>query len=192
MKKPSPQLQNLFLNSNEKSRMFFSGLLRKIKCSRLFESFLGVLGFFLVGVFVIGFLYYMDYGVSAAKYRGPVKPERFKGGSGCGSAKVEFLSDKGGECDVFDGDWVWDESYPLYRSKDCSFLDNGFRCSENGRPDLLYTKWRWQPKLCNLPRFLIFASSVKIMHFTCFLFFVPRLVFSVGENSFRDELVCYS
>lgn len=77
---------------------------------------------------------------------------KFNGSSRGDEEKVEFLSENGGACDVFEGDWVWDESYPLYESRDCSFLDGGFRCSENGRPDSEYTKWRWQPKACNLPR----------------------------------------
>uniref|UniRef100_A0A3Q7FJ96 Trichome birefringence-like N-terminal domain-containing protein n=1 Tax=Solanum lycopersicum TaxID=4081 RepID=A0A3Q7FJ96_SOLLC len=63
--------------------------------------------------------------------------------------KVGFFEN---DCDIFDGNWVWDESYPLYLSEDCMFLDEGFCCSENGRPDNFYTKWRWQPKDCNLPR----------------------------------------
>lgn len=57
-----------------------------------------------------------------------------------------------GDCDLFQGEWVWDEHYPLYDSRDCAFLDEGFRCSENGRPDRFYTKWRWQPSRCKLPR----------------------------------------
>jgi len=51
------------------------------------------------------------------------------------------------------GEWVYDESYPLYRSKNCPFADPGFRCEENGRPDLDYMKYRWQPNGCDLPRF---------------------------------------
>ncbi|KAG6522565.1 protein trichome birefringence-like 11 [Zingiber officinale] len=58
-----------------------------------------------------------------------------------------------GDCDWFEGEWVWDERYPLYESKDCRFIDVAFRCSENGRPDQFYTKWRWQPARCNLLRF---------------------------------------
>ncbi|RZR86818.1 hypothetical protein BHM03_00014080 [Ensete ventricosum] len=66
----------------------------------------------------------------------------------------------GGECDWSEGEWVWDEGYPLYESKDCDFMDEGFRCSENGRPDRFYTKWRWQPAGCDLPRspFLVLQS----------------------------------
>ncbi|CAA7405970.1 unnamed protein product [Spirodela intermedia] len=69
--------------------------------------------------------------------------------------KEEFMEAelRGGGCDLFQGKWVWDESYPLYEAGDCSFLDEGFRCTENGRPDSFYTKWRWQPSHCDLPRF---------------------------------------
>jgi hypothetical protein len=67
------------------------------------------------------------------------------------------------ECDLFDGEWVRaDGGYPLYDSRDCPFLDVGFRCSENGRLDASYTKWRWQPMRCDLPRcldLLLAASS---------------------------------
>ncbi|XP_024017385.1 protein trichome birefringence-like 10 [Morus notabilis] len=70
-----------------------------------------------------------------------------------GNGRVGFLEEGGGECDIFDGNWVWDENYPLYKSQDCPFVDEGFRCSEHGRPNNFYTKWRCQPKDCNLPRF---------------------------------------
>ncbi|KAF6173012.1 hypothetical protein GIB67_006388, partial [Kingdonia uniflora] len=74
---------------------------------------------------------------------------------------VGYLEDGSSGYDLFEGDWVWDEKYPLYESRECGFLDQGFRCSENGRPDDFYTKWRWQPKHCNLPRFVayVFVSS---------------------------------
>lgn len=94
--------------------------------------------------------------------------------------KVGFLEESGGGCDIYEGNWVWDdENYPLYQSKDCMFLDEGFRCSENGRPDNFYTKWRWQPKDCNLPRFsfslnynlnpILFnyeLTKISVMYFT--------------------------
>lgn len=62
-------------------------------------------------------------------------------------------------CDLYDGKWVWDPEYPLYDSKNCPFMDSGFRCTENGRPDGNYTKWRWQPNNCNLPRSAKFFFS---------------------------------
>ena len=63
--------------------------------------------------------------------------------------KVGFLEN---DCDIFDGNWVWDESY---QSEDCMF--------SNGRPDNFYTKWRWQPKDCNLPRFVFQSTEYLIM-----------------------------
>ncbi|KAL8054997.1 hypothetical protein ABFX02_04G027600 [Erythranthe guttata] len=106
------------------------------------------------------------------------------------AAKVGFLEvgggggGGGGDCDIYRGDWVWDESYPLYQSQDCMFLDEGFRCSENGRPDNFFTKWRWQPKDCNLPRFDAKAMLEKLRD--------KRLVFvgdSIGRNQW-ESLLC--
>ncbi|XP_074588041.1 protein trichome birefringence-like 28 [Curcuma longa] len=56
-------------------------------------------------------------------------------------------------CDLSDGDWVFDESYPPYREDRCEFLSKQVSCLQNGRPDSKYQKWRWQPKNCSLPRF---------------------------------------
>jgi hypothetical protein len=42
------------------------------------------------------------------------------------------------------------------------FLDVGFRCAENGRPEVSYTKWRWQPSRCYLPRFVSLLSSSSL------------------------------
>ncbi|KAJ8461203.1 hypothetical protein OPV22_034129 [Ensete ventricosum] len=75
------------------------------------------------------------------------------GTKGGGGERGRSHGGGGGECDWSEGEWVWDEGYPLYESKDCDFMDEGFRCSENGRPDRFYTKWRWQPAGCDLPRF---------------------------------------
>ncbi|OIW18444.1 hypothetical protein TanjilG_13196 [Lupinus angustifolius] len=67
------------------------------------------------------------------------------------------------------------------------YLDNrefGFRCSENGRHDLFYTKWRWQPKHCNLPRLNATMMLEKLRN--------KRLVFagdSIGRNQW-ESLLC--
>ncbi|KAK7245825.1 hypothetical protein RIF29_40677 [Crotalaria pallida] len=171
----SPQKQHV------ETMAAFEGL-RRVKRLRLFEPSIGVAGFFIVTIFVICCFFYLDYREFIASF----------GLSGSSSGSVEqqqhkvdeFLGEKGGGCDLFDGNWVWDESYPLYHSKDCSFLDEGFRCSENGRPDLFYTKWRWQPKLCNLPRFNATMMLEKLRN--------KRLVFagdSIGRNQW-ESLLC--
>ncbi|XAR69788.1 hypothetical protein NMG60_11001510 [Bertholletia excelsa] len=40
-----------------------------------------------------------------------------------------------------------------FLSKDCPFLDPGFRRWQNGRRDVAYRNWRWQPDSCDLSRF---------------------------------------
>ncbi|XP_010546847.1 PREDICTED: protein trichome birefringence-like 10 [Tarenaya hassleriana] len=164
-------------------------VLKRFKRWRLlFEPSVGVLGFFLVGLCIISAFFYFDYRAVAKRYGLSDQSERFMwlrlDGSDDNPKRVGFLEEDGNGCDVFDGDWVWDETYPLYQSKDCSFLDEGFRCTENGRPDLLHTKWRWQPRLCNLPRFDAKLMLENLRD--------KRLVFvgdSIGRNQW-ESLLC--
>lgn len=138
---------------------------------------LSSLGFILVTVLFVSCFFYLDSRSVARGIRS--RGEAWLGVHGfsslsssssslsfsspCENARPRFLDEGGDGCDLFDGKWVWDETYPLYESQNCSFMDQGFRCSENGRPDAFYTKWRWQPKACNLPRFLyIFLTSVPL------------------------------
>lgn len=88
------------------------------------------------------------------------------------------------QCDLHAGSWVWDDSYPLYQSPNCPFIDPGFRCQENGRPDKFYMKWRWQPLGCNLPRFNASDMLNRIRN--------RRVVFvgdSIGRNQW-ESLIC--
>ncbi|MFS7898080.1 putative PMR5 domain, trichome birefringence-like family [Helianthus anomalus] len=70
---------------------------------------------------------------------------------------------KGGKvCDVTKGKWVFDESYPLYSTYTCPFIDEGFDCEGNGRLDKDYMKWRWKPQDCDIPRLCFESDNLRL------------------------------
>ncbi|KAF8394437.1 hypothetical protein HHK36_020645 [Tetracentron sinense] len=177
-------------SSQDPETMPYLNVLKKLKRLKPLEPSLGILGLFFVTACFICCFFYLDYRVVTRGFRFHGLSERFLflGLDGSGEDKrVEFLGERGGLCDLFNGEWVWDETYPLYQSKDCRLLDEGFRCSENGRPDNFYTKWRWQPKDCNLPRFDANKMLEKLRN--------RRLVFvgdSIGRNQWESFLCMLS
>lgn len=60
------------------------------------------------------------------------------------------------DCDVTKGKWVYDSDYQLYTNESCPFIDEGFACQSNGRLDLSYMNWRWEPQDCDAPRFIFY------------------------------------
>lgn len=88
------------------------------------------------------------------------------------------------KCDLFDGKWVSDESYPLYAAGSCPHIDEPFDCFLNNRPDNGYERYRWQPNHCNIPR-LKGKDMLELIR-------GKRLVF-VGDSLNRnmwESLVC--
>ncbi|XP_068669684.1 protein trichome birefringence-like 4 [Aristolochia californica] len=55
-------------------------------------------------------------------------------------------------CDLFNGDWVLDDSKPMYSPGSCPFIDDAFNCARNGRPDSDFMRLRWQPSACSITR----------------------------------------
>ncbi|KAL6508068.1 hypothetical protein OROGR_024263 [Orobanche gracilis] len=87
--------------------------------------------------------------------------------------------DSTANCDFFSGQWVYDNiSYPLYKEEQCSFMDDIFACERNGRRDLKYRHWRWQPHQCDIPRFNGKAFLEKIR---------GKKVLFVGDSLNRNQ-----
>ena len=67
------------------------------------------------------------------------------------------------ECDLFKGQWVRNRRGPYYTNETCGAIQEHQNCIKNGRPDIGFTKWRWQPDGCELEVFdpVIFLSLMR-------------------------------
>jgi hypothetical protein len=103
---------------------------------------------------------------------------------GIHSPEIPKSDGSNGTCNVFEGSWMYDESYPLYDASECPFAEPGWNCWANGRKDKGYAKYRWKPKNCDLPSF----NARAILE----MFRGKRIVF-VGDSLGRaqwESFVC--
>ncbi|XP_062172944.1 protein PMR5-like [Alnus glutinosa] len=88
-------------------------------------------------------------------------------------------------CALFAGNWVRDDTYPMYQSSNCpTIIDSEFNCQMFGRPDSDYLKYRWKPLNCELPRF----NGVEFL-----LRMKGKTVMFVGDSLGRNQwesLIC--
>lgn len=83
-------------------------------------------------------------------------------------------------CDIFDGNWVLDDSEPVYPPGSCPYIDDAFNCFKNGRPDSDYLRFRWKPQGCQIPRWEI-EFLINFMQYVTILY--------MGLNQFNPGLM---
>ncbi|GJP39632.1 hypothetical protein CLOM_g23981 [Closterium sp. NIES-68] len=55
-------------------------------------------------------------------------------------------------CDISKGKWVADSKLPLYTGSSCPYIRTSQNCLKQGRPDMSFQKYRWQPRTCSVKR----------------------------------------
>ncbi|KAK7392779.1 hypothetical protein VNO78_21227 [Psophocarpus tetragonolobus] len=93
-----------------------------------------------------------EKGIVQSNYTASLVKKEKNGNNETGSRVKDEMIESLIKCDFFYGEWVKDESYPLYQPGSCNIIDEQFDCIQNGRPDKDYQKYRWKPKGCSLPR----------------------------------------
>lgn len=85
------------------------------------------------------------------------------------------------------GKWVPDARPPGYTNETCRFIQGHQNCMKNGRPDVGYLHWKWQPDQCDLPR-IDAKSFLKAMRDRSMVFAGD----SIARNQFQSLLCLLS
>ncbi|KAL0338142.1 UNVERIFIED_CONTAM: protein trichome birefringence-like 34 [Sesamum angustifolium] len=111
----------------------------------------------LTGLFLVAFLAAVLYLTHDINYWNVVKKQVT-----VGEEQTAHSDSSPAGCDFFAGRWVYDNiSYPLYKGRECSFMEDGFACEKYGRKDLKYQHWRWQPHNCDLPSRIVRVQAIE-------------------------------
>ncbi|KAE8681592.1 F-box protein [Hibiscus syriacus] len=118
-----------------KSKMIHVDFSKKSK-KFLLDPFLGDLGFILVLCLFIGGFFYLDYravlnlgfplfglgGTPSSPSESSEAIDKAPSATVNVNGRLGFLDEGGDLCDIYDGQWVWDDNYPLYKSLDWPFV----------------------------------------------------------------------
>ncbi|GJT63887.1 protein altered xyloglucan 4-like protein [Tanacetum coccineum] len=116
-------------------------------------------------------------------------------------------TDGGGECRLFEGEWVREpdgKSSLTYTNGSCVTIPDSKNCFKHGRVDTEFLHWRWKPNGCELPRFDprkflrivrgktmgFIGDSVSRNHVDSLLCLLSKVVRSFGVRRY-EKIACY-